>query len=281
MMQFSKQQGLTLVELMVAGLLSVAAIFFVTNIMLSSSQTAMQSEGLAQAQENGRFILSWLQNNIRKAGYPYPKEGIQSRIQPFANRCASATPAPPADNADCTLESNTGSDRIAVNRTFVSDASKGSPADQLDCTGAAITGIADGQIITDVYWVENNFSGATVAPGYNDVLRCVTYHNHVALNSTQTIASGILSMHALYGSSNVTNDQQRTSVTRYSSLADLGTINWETVRAIQIAVLTRAFSTTGLDEKKRGYIVLDANPLTYQDRVARHIQTTTIYLPNE
>src|SRR5690554_1380607 len=85
-MSILKQRGMTLVELMVAAVISLIIVFFITNIMISSSRTAMQSEGLSQAQENGRFILTWLQGNVRTAGLPYPNESNRTRIQPFADR---------------------------------------------------------------------------------------------------------------------------------------------------------------------------------------------------
>lgn len=287
MKQLKHQQGMTIVELMVAGLLSVLAVIFVTNILLTSNRTALQSEGLSQAQENGRFILTWLQGNLRRAGYPYPKEGTQERIQPFASPCVAVTPLPPAQNADCTLNTGNGvTDRIAVRRTYVSNVSLGSAEDRQDCAGAAITGITDGEILVDVYWVENNFTsggGVSSTQGYNNVLRCATYResNHSVLNSAQVIASGINSMRALYGSSSIANSEQRTSITRYSRLGDLGTIDWATVRAVRISVLTHAFSDASLEKKPRDYIILDAAPLTYDDRTARSIQSTTIFLPND
>ena len=45
MKQFKHQRGMTLVELMVAGLLSVIAVVFITNILLTSNRTALQSKG--------------------------------------------------------------------------------------------------------------------------------------------------------------------------------------------------------------------------------------------
>ncbi len=282
MKQFKHQRGMTLVELMVAGLLSVIAVVFITNILLTSNRTALQSEGLAQAQENGRFILTWLQSNLRRAGYPYPKEGIGSRIQPFADACASASPLPPAAGADCTLNTGNGlSDRIAARRTYVSDVNYGIPADRQDCAGAAITGLTDGETIVDVYWVENNFTsggGVSSTAGYNNVLRCVTYRasSHAALNSAQVIASGINSLRALYAFRGADNKM------RYVRAGDLSATEWrENIRAVRVSVLTHAFSTTGLEQKSRQYILLDAAPITYNDQTARSIQSTTIFLPNE
>ena len=279
-MRITKQRGMTLVELMVAATLSLIIVFFITNIMLSSSRTALQSEGLAQAQENGRFILTWLQSNVRSAGLPYPSELSEDRIQPFANRCSSNI-LPPADNGDCSFDSNNSavSDRLAVQRTFINDATLGSDASKRDCSGAEITTIADGEIITDLYWVETKSSDTS---GYGNELMCVTYHNHKKVSNAQAIASGIDGMQVLYGVKASASIDHRSNVNRFVSLPDLGTnIDWSTIGAIRIAILTRSFSEQANNKNKRSYILLDAMPVTFNDAVTRHIQSTTIFLPNE
>ena len=276
-----KQQGMTLIELMIAGVLSLTIAYFIMNIMVTSSRTAVQSEGLAQAQENGRFTLSWLETNIRKAGY-LPGTS-QERIQPFADLCADVLPRPPASGADCTFESNTESDRIAVRRTFVTSSTLAS--DYSDCTGVDLRGtVNDGDVLVDVYWTELNYdpgSGVATDDDYNDVLRCVTYYNNNPVSPAQVIASGIESLQVLYGSRPSADPQNRNNVNRYTSLADIAPVDWDSVRSVRIAVLTRSFSNTTTAQDTRSYIVLDADPLTFTDRIARHIQSTTIYLPNE
>lgn len=285
-MSILKQRGMTLVELMVAAVISLIIVFFITSIMINSSRTAMQSEGLSQAQENGRFILTWLQGNVRTAGLPYPNESNRTRIQPFADRC-TATVTPPADNADCSFNSDNSntSDRLAVQRTFVNDVTFGSDDTKRDCTGAEITNLADGtpladgEIITDLYWVTTDNSDTT---GYSNQLMCATYYNGKVIHPAQAIANGIDGMQVLYGVSDTPDTAFRSSVNRFISLADLGTnIDWDTVTAVRIAVLTRSFNERSASENKRSYVLLDASPVTFEDSVSRHIQSTTVFLPNE
>ncbi|MFY9180416.1 MAG: PilW family protein [Venatoribacter sp.] len=282
----SKQQGLTLVELMITAALSIVVVYFVTNIMLSSSRNSQQSEGLAQAQENSRFILTWLQSGIRRAGFPNPEGMATSGIQPFANLCPAGSPVPPADNADCSFEADDQSDRIAVQRTFYTN---GTDAEKSDCSGAAITGRTTGDIITDVYWLETETT-VDIAAGYNRVLKCVSYYNHTKVNPSQSIASGIESLHILYGlaqdlgndaSGNPINPENKTSVYRYASLTELGSnLNWSMIQAVRIGILTRSFSEATLEKKSRTYSVLDATAIVENDRVARQLLATTILLPN-
>lgn len=281
-MKLNKQNGMTLVELIVAAALGLIIVAFITNIMLSSSRTALQSEGLSQAQENGRFILSWLQGNVRSAGLPYPNSETQERIAPFADKCSGSV-MPPADNADCSFNSDSSdvSDRLAVRRTFINDAALGNDASKRDCSGADITvaGITDGDIITDLYWVQTDASDSS---GYGNELVCVTYYNSVKVSDAQVIANGIDGMQVLYGVRASDDNQHRSNVNRFVSLTDLGNnIDWSTIGAVRIAILTRSFTEQAHEKRKRSYILLDAAPVDFDDSVARHIQSTTIFLPNE
>ncbi len=278
-MRLTKQSGMTLIELMLAATLSLIIVFFITNILISSSRTALQSEGLAQAQENGRFILSWLQGNARSAGLPYPNNETQERIQPFADRCGGVI-LPPADNADCSFDSDNSnvSDRLAVQRTFIKD-TLGNDSTKRDCSGTEITTIADGQIITDVYWVTTN---ANDSSGYSNQLMCVTYHNNKKVSGEQSIANGIDGMQILYGVKSSADNEHRSNVNRFVSLNDLGVnIDWSSIGAVRIAILTRSFNEQATNQNQRSYILLDAAPISFNDSVSRHIQSTTVFLPNE
>lgn len=279
MNRLTKQRGMTLVELMIAGILGVLVTYFVMNIMITSGRTAIQSEGLAQAQENGRFILSWLHSETRRAGFV---PGIvNERIQPFADLCAVGSPVPPANGGDCTFESNNQvSDRLAIRRTFTNEI-----RERQDCTGTNLSGTrSEGDVLTDVYWVERNFSqpGLPTDDAYDDVLRCVTYFNGVPQAPAQVIASGVEGMHILYGIRTQEDPDRRTNVSRYIPLNQLPQpVDWDAVRAVRIAVLTRSFGENALPEAERSYILLDADPMTFTDQIARHIQSVTVFLPNE
>lgn len=65
----SRQQGLSLVELMIAITLSLLLILGVTQIFLSSKQTYSTNNGLSRVQENGRFAIEFLTQDIRNTGY--------------------------------------------------------------------------------------------------------------------------------------------------------------------------------------------------------------------
>ncbi len=65
----NRQQGMTLVELMIALLLGAFLIGGVLQIFLSTRQTYRTLEGLSRVQENGRFSLELLNKSMRMAGF--------------------------------------------------------------------------------------------------------------------------------------------------------------------------------------------------------------------
>lgn len=64
-----QQAGLTLVELMVAIVLSMLLMLGVIQIFLGSKATYVSNQELSQIQESGRFAVELLSQDIRNAGY--------------------------------------------------------------------------------------------------------------------------------------------------------------------------------------------------------------------
>ena len=64
-----KQQGMTLIEIMISLLIGVFLIGGVLQIFINARQTYRMQENLSGMQENGRFALSFLGNDIRMADF--------------------------------------------------------------------------------------------------------------------------------------------------------------------------------------------------------------------
>lgn len=63
------QTGMTLIEVMISLLIGAFLLGGVLEIFIGSKQTYRMQEGLSRLQENGRFALDFLSNNIRMAGF--------------------------------------------------------------------------------------------------------------------------------------------------------------------------------------------------------------------
>lgn len=70
MRKFSQsQKGMTLIELMIALVLGLVVTSAVIEIFISSKQMYRVQDARARLQENGRYAIQHLTNNIRSAGY--------------------------------------------------------------------------------------------------------------------------------------------------------------------------------------------------------------------
>lgn len=64
-----RQAGLSLIELMVSMVIGLLLMLGVIQIFIASQAASRLSEGVARAQENGRFALDFLERDIRMAGH--------------------------------------------------------------------------------------------------------------------------------------------------------------------------------------------------------------------
>lgn len=64
-----KQQGLSLIELLIALTLGIFLVFGVIEVYVSSKQTYRSQDALSRLQENARFALDTLVSDTRRAGY--------------------------------------------------------------------------------------------------------------------------------------------------------------------------------------------------------------------
>lgn len=65
----TRQAGLSLIELMIALVIGLILMLGITQVFIASHSASRLSEGVARAQENGRFALDFLERDIRMAGH--------------------------------------------------------------------------------------------------------------------------------------------------------------------------------------------------------------------
>jgi len=65
----NKQQGMTLIEILIALVLGLFLLAGIFQIFLSSKQSYRMQENMSRMQENGRFAMEFLSRDVRMAGY--------------------------------------------------------------------------------------------------------------------------------------------------------------------------------------------------------------------
>jgi len=94
----SKQLGVTLVELMIALVISLVLTLGAITIFQSNKETNIVQEQMSRVQENARMALRWIISDIRGAGFA----GCGSLSDPVGQIDVNiiANPAPPAGFGD-------------------------------------------------------------------------------------------------------------------------------------------------------------------------------------
>lgn len=82
-----RQSGLSLVELLVAMAISLVLIGGIYQVFFGSTTTYSVNENISRLQENARFALSFLERDVRQAGY----RGCRNDTSKFANLLTDPT----------------------------------------------------------------------------------------------------------------------------------------------------------------------------------------------
>jgi type IV pilus assembly protein PilW len=96
----AKQQGITLVELMIAMVIGLILTAGVSQIFISTQQTHRITEEQSRLQENARFALGFITKDVREAGYTGCRAIEEMNVQTVAN-----APVPNYDQ-DSTINGN-------------------------------------------------------------------------------------------------------------------------------------------------------------------------------
>ncbi len=288
------QFGFTLVELMITLVLSLLITYAIAQVLISSNQNSSSSDGVSQAQETARFVVSYLGRQIRGAG-----------ISSMVNRELTARSAMGCDITDlnnnnaCSFNTDTGAteanitvaagalsgDRLAlswippsVDLEYPSIIAPGTPAPVFpkvtnDCTGAEIPGFIDDTMIVNVFWVSLDPLSATNSLFCRGHLFDGT--NITAIGSTEVIANGVEAIQFLYGeATNSASD----NVTRYVNANEIN--DWDRVFSIKVAVMTRSLGDITNSVSTKQYVMLDSDLYTFTDAVNRQVFSSTFSIAN-
>lgn len=273
-----RQQGLSLIELMVAVVLGLILMVGIIQVFISSKQTYSNNEAKARMQENGRFALDFISRSARLAGYV---EGIYTGNKPLPlvrNGCAGLVGIP---GELCTSNgAGNASDSVSfIMQPPIVDGLR------RDCAGNTITGPT--ALIANNSLIINQYSIIPAAAGNPSALGCRAYNlttsAWVAGSGLQRLVDGIDSLQVIYG---VNTSGDARSANRYVSADRVGLnlADWQNVRSVRISALANSVIETDATPATRQFALLDAAPLTVvdlgNDRRSRQIFTTTIQLKN-
>ncbi len=279
-----RQQGITLIELMISIALSLLFIVGAIAFLASSRSIADVQEASSRTQENAQYALDELRKSIRMAGfYNVLSSGTNIPVgQFYTGRCGDFDPCTADSNATDTVPS----DRIAILLNPPEDDGTDS-----DCAGNPVSADsveAAKTVVTHLYRVENV-----------DEVRTLVCESFLIDNAGMATAvnaepyqlvGGIHAMHFLYGKTNIkTIGQARTSIERYvsadtisSSSPPIGaSTSWIDIATVKVALLAESgMNDRAASEQNNSYVLLDSKPIQTDDRNYRKIYTSTIQINN-
>jgi len=235
------QQGLTLIELMIAMALGMGVVLAAVALMQAARSTYLSVADSAQVQENGRYALDLIARTVRQANY-VPRDNpaflrddlgdLKPGIEGLDNAWVgehTAGMSPSSDN-----RAAHGSDLLAI-RFFGSGPKNQPDNDMLNCAGFAVPGPNGATMLSDLEEARGQSIFYVALDGTGEPeLRC-KYLTRDGGWSAAAIVRGIESFQVLYGVRNVPNlgaDLDYVNATR------VGT-RWRHVAAVRIALLAR------------------------------------------
>jgi type IV pilus assembly protein PilW len=232
------QQGLTLIELMIAMALGMGVVLAAVALMQAARSTYLSVADSAQVQENGRYALDLIARTVRQANY-VPQDnpaflrndlsGLEPGVFGIDNARVSEHStglSSPSANRDAH-----GSDLLAI-RFFGSGPRNQPDNDMLNCAGFAVPGPNGATSLSDLEEVRGQsiFYVAPDSTGEPE-LRC-KYFTRDGGWSAAAIVRGVESFQVLYGVRSAGSELDYVNATR------IGT-RWHDVAAVRIALLAR------------------------------------------
>ena len=264
---FYKQQGISLIELMISILLGMVLMGAALQVMLSNSRTYQLNDDISRIQENGRIAMDILVKDLRLGGYRRPLNGDGKVPDFFLKECTNTSGAA----APCAAQgAGTASDTLSVQFDPPPD-----DGTETNCLGETVPAT---DIIVNVYTVEDidgDGINSLYCRGYNATTESWTSA------SAQPLVDGIDNMQVLYGVAG--SAVNPSSTTKYVSLDQLNTSDWPNVRSVRVGLLVSNGLTIGSGTaKSRSYRVLDSGVINTAatDNQIRRIYSTTVQFNN-
>jgi type IV pilus assembly protein PilW len=244
---YRQQQGLTLIEIMIALLIGAFLLGGVMEVFLKSRQTYRVQEALSRLQENGRFAMDFLTRDIRMTDY----QGCQGG--------SLSTPKQPKSLYD-TATRSINEALVGVNGAPNANSAKDAP-DEIQAR-----------------WSENGCNDVVTAPCSTDLNQeCpknAAYSISAGnLQTTYLSIEGVENMQILYG-----DDTNGDGVPNYYVPAGTAGLDMTRVNSVRVSLLLRTIDDN-IASQSLDYTYNGATT-TATDRRIRRVFTSTIALRN-
>ncbi len=272
-MKHSQQRGLTLIELMVAMVISLLILAGLFTVYQSNQRGNRFNDGLTRAQENGRFAVDFLARDIRQAAFPANDVNIQNFL--FLGSLDNVVVANNPNPSDTLVLRHGAAGLPTSDCSGLLPGDPGYSADQNPVTNGLTT--LNQYDIRDTGRLNNRG---------NPIFALFCNGNE--------LVEGIESMQVLYGvDTDIPFDTRDSIANEYvisSAVPDLdadGDADWSRVVSLRIALLANSVDERTSAPSPRTFNLLDfpvgsydGNSAMPTDRKIRRVYTTTVLIRN-
>jgi len=264
------QQGLSLIELLIAMVIGLFLLAGITTTYLQSKQSSIKRDEYSVLQDNGRIALELMSNTIAHAGYVAFPSGVITPSSFITNTVVSNT---------C----NVGGQNVITPGNFPTTSTKDGVSGASDSIGVIYLGDANismdcaGGVLPVGCQIGSGNTNSASAQIYNSFfiqnnsLQCAGSRT----TNLEAIAEDVENIQFLYG---VDADGDRV-VDRYINATQMGTFT-DNVISVQIGVLVRSERQIKSVAEVIKYSLLDQAITSPNDRYLRGVFTTTVKLRN-
>lgn len=282
-----RQQGLTLVELMVAMVLALLIAMAAAGALLIARQGFSNVDAAAQLRDNGRFVQDMLQRLGAQTGFKSLQYAATKR--PASTDGISETPAPNVfglNNASRTTNNtwDAGSTRASGSVGYGSDIlvlryqasmstvdSTASDGTMIDCMGISPTAIPDAREdrVVSILHIGTSANG-------EPSLMCSRSNTGMAPYDSQPLIQGVENLQILYGvdgigpgntvvpipastADSVPERYLRADQLTVSGNASATNANWQRVRSIRVGMVLRGAAGSAIDNSSQTFYPLGSS----------------------
>ena len=288
MSNYKYQHGVTLIEMMIAMVVSLVLVAGVGTVYFSSKRNYQTRDELSQMNESARSALETLRKHLEHAGYATPNKlpiGTYFFVKddpdlpsPVSEECGGGKKnlQDVADfNGRATRDAfNANGDAISVrflgDNNLFTDAAGGSLPNECRVGNAANM---NASLIYNAFHVDND--GTT--RDNNNVFVPILYAVGSNVNNRQPIVNGVENIQFQYG---IDTDNNGTADYFANATRTDDDDAWQRVVSIKVALLVRSLGNVLEANSVRTYNLLNEPVTTPADRYQRAVYTTTIQLRN-
>ena len=286
------QSGLTLIELMIALVISLVLVGGISTVYISSKRNYQTREQLSMMDESARVALTLLTQHLEHAGYATASKlpignyfYVKGDADPVAGDCgtlqsmslsaikANATADSAIVGADTVNRDGDNSYGDAISIRFVGDSTL-----NRDVLNSALNSTCwAGAISLSSALIYNSFhvDTSTIKDSLGNYIPILYAAGSNGNSYKKPLVNGIQNIQFMYG----VDANEDGLIDKYVNATDMAAAEWSSVTSIKVGILVRSLEPILDKDTPQTYTVLDKS-MTFTDRYTRSVYNTVIQLRN-